>query len=1437
MTYLKTIWQDNSTVVDSEKLNKIELGIEKACEDIELNNQKLNLKIDDVSKEGDTLHFSSNGVKRKSIDLSDLVSNGVAGPKGDKGDKGDTGVTPNITIGHVNTLSSETPAFVRRRGTDEEPIFDFGIPKGETPELDNYYTIPQVDSMISEISLTPGPKGDKGDTGSQGPKGEDGKDADIITLRKFGFNPTMEVNITEYLQEALDYCRDNNGGTIMVIDGDFILSKGLRIYKNTNLILSSGTTITATSSCNTMLINGEEGKEYSAYSAPGNIFISGGTWISNSPDYAESNRNIFGFAKTDSITVRDVTFLNVKYSHAMDISGSKNVLIENCIFKGYKNSDAGDRDYAEAIQLAEHTAEGFHNFPSYDGTSCENIIVRDCYFGSSDYYGPWAVGVGGHSSVHNMYTNNIRIENNTFENLSKSGVRVFKWKNVVISNNTFKDCEHGVVLSNVLAGTLSSCDSSGQQSNCSQSGEGITIENNHFINSVIYGSGQYTSIDDYAAMKDITLKNNTFKNIEEKTAISLYVCDGVVISDNKMEECYRDIYIRYVKNLICDKNKSNDSSTEFIISSETSTDVIFNLGYTGNLLIYDNFINNSGRSSVNLKYAKGFAVINNCINNPCLEERDARPAININSECENGKVENNYTLSNEDPYNQYGLYITSTCINVYQKDNRINGIYRNNYIAIESVPKAKHDGKVLNILDFGAIADGSRDNSKSFQLALDYAKELGGATIIFPAADDNKYRIKEICFIYSNTKLLIADGVEIIKLKGDKTHLLIAGAHPTTTGYGSGGKNISIEGGIFKGYDNAISMSLIRISNITVKNAMFYDCVYSGHVFDLMGCNNILIDNCIFQGFTPQDGRAYTEAIQVDCSTAAGAGVTVDKYCDLYDGTPTKDLTIQNCKALPIKDERGNVLKVAPNLIGCHGYVENQYLKNIKIINNYIEDSFGNTDTLTTSGSWIRFYSIEDLIIENNTFVSTLSNDGDCISLQVKNFGVKLESVGKLTLEDDDYVKIPQPCNNIKILNNTFKGFDNAVVKAITRIAGQEYEGIKYYMKNITIKDNTFEDCWNKDVEIGSASSGDNIHLAYCKNVTAKNNIHFNVRRSVYAKECNVLNVQGNIGTDVNYTPISINQSSNVNIIGNTFNNSTCGVYLKDCNNTVVNSNTISASNYLSASTNDFVIGTSSSDNVVISNNTIANGSEKVCTRAIYVYGGSSNINVQDNSIINFEKEVYTGSVSNLKVNGKNKFYTWNSIGDSITNAGKYQEYAIKNANILSYNNYGYSGYTATIKSSDDTTSVALKSSDFKVANIYTVFLGTNDFSRNCSIGSMSDTAGQVGSFIGGLKQILVDIYAKNKEAIIIFISPLKRNNAQYSWTSTNSAGHKLSDYRDAIKNFCEHYSLGFIDLYSIGQLNVNTFSTFTYDNLHPNDNLHMIIGNIIATEMNRFLK
>ena len=59
---------------------------------------------------------------------------GPQGPAGQDGRDGTDGVTPSLSVGTVTTLPSTEDAYVTRRGTDENPVFDFGIPQGPQGE-------------------------------------------------------------------------------------------------------------------------------------------------------------------------------------------------------------------------------------------------------------------------------------------------------------------------------------------------------------------------------------------------------------------------------------------------------------------------------------------------------------------------------------------------------------------------------------------------------------------------------------------------------------------------------------------------------------------------------------------------------------------------------------------------------------------------------------------------------------------------------------------------------------------------------------------------------------------------------------------------------------------------------------------------------------------------------------------------------------------------------------------------------------------------------------------------------------------------------------------------------------------------------------------------------------------------------------------------------
>lgn len=73
------------------------------------------------------------------VPLSDLKGatgeqgiQGEQGEQGVQGEKGETGLTPDIQIGTTTTLEAGSSATVTKTGTAENPVLNFGIPKGDT---------------------------------------------------------------------------------------------------------------------------------------------------------------------------------------------------------------------------------------------------------------------------------------------------------------------------------------------------------------------------------------------------------------------------------------------------------------------------------------------------------------------------------------------------------------------------------------------------------------------------------------------------------------------------------------------------------------------------------------------------------------------------------------------------------------------------------------------------------------------------------------------------------------------------------------------------------------------------------------------------------------------------------------------------------------------------------------------------------------------------------------------------------------------------------------------------------------------------------------------------------------------------------------------------------------------------------------------------------
>ncbi len=245
---------------------------------------------------------------------------------------------------------------------------------------------------------------------------------------------------------------------------------------------------------------------------------------------------------------------------------------------------------------------------------------------------------------------------------------------------------------------------------------------------------------------------------------------------------------------------------------------------------------------------------------------------------------------------------------------------------------------------------------------------------------------------------------------------------------------------------------------------------------------------------------------------------------------------------------------------------------------------------------------------------------------------------------------------------------------------------------------------------------------------------------------------------------------------------------------------------------------------------------------------------------------------------------TWTAIGDSITylndhhdetgyriTSGYMAQVAAQYPNIR-YINQGHNGWT-TVGIAKEIENLGLIKTD-----VYSVFLGTNDWWSGLPLGSMNDYIKNTGlkTTYGAYRIIINKIKNLNPTAKIILITPMQRGDFVYIGDAHNNAygcyksknGQELSQFADAVKEIgnYEHYTV--IDLYYKSGIQVKNVVKFkrlkdtvtgvyhnikypnyigipfhpgideypyppdaigyTYDGLHPSDKGHKVIADMI---------
>ena len=479
------------------------------------------------------------------------------------------------------------------------------------------------------------------------------------------YNPdkTGNVGVDQLLQQALDEIGNAQAGTLIIKNGTYLINKRVSVSGNTTIKMDEHVVILR-GATGVLFDYGRNNESYSGYDGPGNIHIIGGTLDNNLEQlskYPVESANMINIRHADNISFTNVKFKNNLTYHVLDINGVNNLRIIDCVFEGHKNLLPNTAKEKEAIQISEIMNGGVGGPGEWDVTPCKNVIITGCTFKPSNLAGGFDVAIGNHASIHNVFQENIKITNNTFEDCT-IGIKPFKWNNVEMSGNTFLNNNECIHVSSVKGNMNSANDVNGVPSKRSQGGDIYIIKDNLFKNYKktavgIYGEEHNNSI---GYVGNIRVNDNTFicDNNDLGQNIVMNLCRHAHIKGNNMSYSYRGMNIAASHNIFIDNNYIENMKTEGVFINQSK-----HTGYamqTNHLNITNNTINSTGKNGLYVQNSRFVYVMHNKILNANLETGDDvnRGGLYMH-DCRNGRIEGNDFWGTSNAFAIYGTVLTN----------------------------------------------------------------------------------------------------------------------------------------------------------------------------------------------------------------------------------------------------------------------------------------------------------------------------------------------------------------------------------------------------------------------------------------------------------------------------------------------------------------------------------------------------------------------------------------------------------------------------------------------------------------------------------------------------------------------------------------------------------------------------------------------------------
>ncbi|MBP5918677.1 right-handed parallel beta-helix repeat-containing protein [Streptomyces sp. LBUM 1486] len=385
--------------------------------------------------------------------------------------------------------------------------------------------------------------------------------------------------------------------------------------------------------------------------------------------------------------------------------------------------------------------------------------------------------------------------------------------------------------------------------------------------------------------------------------------------------------------------------------------------------------------------------------------------------------------------------------------------------------------RIYNPTVYGALGNGTGNDSTAINAALSAASAAGGGWVIVPSGT---YMIGAILRIYGNTRLTLMPGTEFRRNYAG-TMILNGDAAQSLGGY-TGHGNILIEGGVWnmRGTTagltaSAMCMSIGHARGITIRDTEILD-LPGYHAIELNSVQTGRILNCQFRGYIDPGSRDFSEAVQIDLAKSS----SVFGGFGPYDNTVCQDIEVRGCYV----GASGTAGTVAwPRGIGSHSATIGTRHSGIRITGN----TFDGLSQYAVGG-----YDWRDTVIQGNV----ISGCGAGVRMRVVDTG-DTEDTKNLA---GTQTSASQDLRNITISGNTIRGttgHDDAILlmgeatgkvldatitgNVIDGVTSGSQNGIRLeYVEQYTVSGNTIRDTAGTGISqqniVGSTVTGNRVY-------------------------------------------------------------------------------------------------------------------------------------------------------------------------------------------------------------------------------------------------------------------------------------------------------------------------------------------------------------------------